>query len=359
MRKASLPSFVGLDYHQDSVQVCVLDSSGNILTNRSISNDAQSIARVCLQHGKPKRMSIEACCGAANLADQLIGQWQLPLQLAHPGYVNRMKQSPDKTDFSDARLLADLARVDYLPRVWLAPEPLRQLRRLVRHRRQLVERRKAIKLRIRGMLRENRLKCPNANAWTKLWYTWLAEHAELGSSDRWIIEDHVEELIGLTGRIAAVEARIRLSVKDDVIVARLQQEAGVGLVTAVTMRAEIGQFDRFRNGKQLSRFCGVTPRNASSGNRQADAGLIRAGNSDLRAVLVELAHRLMRGGKWEAMKVRMLSRGKRKNVIVAAVANRWIRALHPRMVEYQAGLATSDPAPQKGTAPSVPSLTSS
>jgi len=45
----------------------------------------------------------------------------------------------------------------------------------------------------------------------------------------------------------------------------------------VTIRAEIGRFDRFRTGKQMARFCGLSPHNASSGARQADAGLIRAG----------------------------------------------------------------------------------
>jgi hypothetical protein len=57
--------------------------------------------------------------------------------VAHPGYVARMKQSPDKSDFSDARLLADLPPVGYLPKVWLAPECVRELRRLLRYREQL------------------------------------------------------------------------------------------------------------------------------------------------------------------------------------------------------------------------------
>ena len=34
-----LPVFVGLDYHQDSVQVCVLDSGGKVLGNRVCDND--------------------------------------------------------------------------------------------------------------------------------------------------------------------------------------------------------------------------------------------------------------------------------------------------------------------------------
>ncbi|NOZ40217.1 MAG: IS110 family transposase [Planctomycetes bacterium] len=37
---------------------------------------------------------------------------------------------------------------------------------------------------------------------------------------------------------------------DDVIVAKLQTYKSVGLITAVTLRAEIGRFDRCRSGKQ-------------------------------------------------------------------------------------------------------------
>ncbi len=43
-----------------------------------------------------------------------------------------MKQNPDKSDKADAWVLADLIRLGYLPKVWLAPEEIRQLRSLVR-----------------------------------------------------------------------------------------------------------------------------------------------------------------------------------------------------------------------------------
>jgi len=100
------------------------------------------------------------------------------VSLAHPGYVARMKQGPDKTDWGDARLLA------------------------------------------------------------------------------------------------AIEKRLTETTAEDAVVSKLQTYKGVGLITAVTLRAEIGRFDRFRSGKQLARFCGFSPRNASSGERVADAGLV-------------------------------------------------------------------------------------
>ena len=327
---SSVPVFVGIDYHQDSVQVCVLAADGRELANRAVYNDASAVAQLVRRHGQPSRVAIEACCGAADMAEELSTQEGLPVEMAHPGYVSRLKRSPDKTDLGDAQLLADLARVNYLPTVWLAPESTRQLRRLVRHRSQLAKRRRDVKLRIRGLLRENRLRCAGVTAWTKAWFAWLQHEAQLSSSDRWIVEDHLNELATLRERISAVEAQLRAATAEDTIMAQLMALPGVGLVTAVTLRAEIGRFDRFQTGKQLSRFCGVTPRNASSGARQADAGLIKAGNPELRAVLIELAHRLASRirGRWFDLASGMLARGKPRNVVVAAVANRWVRWLH-------------------------------
>ena len=295
-----------------------------------MKNDASELQDRITRHGKPKRIAIEACCGAADLAEELVTKRDFAVELAHPGYVNRMKRSPDKHDLGDAHLLADLTRVNYLPKVWLAPKEIRELRHLVRHRATLVRQRTDTKLRIRGMLRENRLKCPNANAWTKRWYQWLQEEAALSASDRWVLDQLLAQLVFLEGQMGAVLARIELAVTDDPLVAKLMSLSGVGLITAVTIRAEVGRFDRFDTGKQLARFCGVTPRNASSGSRQADAGLIKAGNPELRHALIQLAHRLINRDRvrWGQLAERMLQRGKKKNIVVAAIANRWVRWLH-------------------------------
>jgi transposase len=323
-----------LDYHQDQVQVCVLDEAGKVRCNRSVANAAAVIHGTVARCGGAEvcGVAIEACCGAANLADELTARgWSV--SMAHPGFVARMKQNPDKTDFSDARLLADLVRVGYLPKVWLAPEALRRLRRLVRLRQGWVDQRRNVKLRIRALLRENRIRCPEGKAWTKAWLAWLQAETPLKETDAWILQQYLQELVEFTAKIRQVEALLEHWAAGDAVIRKLREWRGVGLVTAVTMRAEIGRFDRFRSGKQLARFCGVTPRNASSGARQADAGLIRAGNPQLRRVLIELAHRVIRAreGRWPALAHKLLRQGKKKNVVVAAVANRWVRWLHHQM----------------------------
>ena len=328
--------FVGVDYATAFVQVCVLDIRGRQLANGRCSNDWQSIADFVACHGRHVRASIEACNGAADLAEELLSEADWSIDLAHPGYVARMKANPDKTDFSDARMLADLVRVGYLPRVWLAPQSIRELRRLVRYRQDLVKRRTALKLRIRALLRDHRIKPPEGvNPWTRVWWAWVAA-LDLPEHSRWIIDRSIEDLTDVSRRVEAATTHLEKATADDRFVEEMLAMSGIGLVTACAIRAEVGDPARFKTGRQLARFCGLSPQNASSGERQADAGLISACNHGFRAILIEAAHRLKRyDPRWARMASGLRARGKPGSVIAAAVANRWVRWLYHRLIEMR------------------------
>ena len=163
----NLPVFVGIDYHTNTLQVCVMDSQRKILANQSVANSAEAVFRIVATFGSNVHVAIEACNGAADFADELAAKYPWHVELAHPGYVARMKQTPDKSDWTDAKLLADLTRAGYIPRVWLAPKYIRELRDLVRHRHGLVQQRTQVKLRLRALLRQHRITCPYS-PWTIL-----------------------------------------------------------------------------------------------------------------------------------------------------------------------------------------------
>ncbi len=260
---------LGLDYNQASVQVCVMGRRGNVLLNRRCSNDWRAIAKAAESCGRVTRVAIESCTGAANLAEELVHKAGWSVDLAHPGYVHRLKGSPDKTDFSDARMLADLERVGYLPKVWLAPEEVRELRRLVRYRQQLVNDRRNIKLRLSALLRDQRIRNAPGRPWTKPWVHWLRHTEALSEQSGWIVDRLLARMALVIANITEVEERLGGVTKDDPMVQGLCAMKGIGLVTAWTIRSEIGRFDRFQSGKQLSRYCGLSPRNASSGARVA------------------------------------------------------------------------------------------
>jgi transposase len=332
---SNLPLFVGLDYHQDSIQVCVLNQQGDVLLNRSVGNDCDQVARaIDPLGGRVQRVGIEACCGAADLGEELVERLGWNVSLGHPAYVARIKSSPDKSDYSDGRLLADLTRVGYLPRVWLAPAHVRELRQLVNHRQRLVDHARALKLQVGAVLREQRvtIAADRGSRWSKGWTASVRDNDGLSRHARWIVNDLLDDLRYAKGKVAAAEARLREAAEGDLVIVRLMRQPGVGEVTAWVLRACVGDFGRFKTAKQLSRYCGLSPCNASSGNRVADAGLVDACNKLLRATIVQAAHRLIRTtDRWGALAASLRRRGKPSCVIVGAVGNRWVRTLHHAM----------------------------
>lgn len=330
----NVPVFVGLDYHQDSIQVCVLNQQGDVLLNRSAPNNCQELGRIVRPLGVVQRAALEACCGAADLGEELVEQLGWNVSLGHPAYIAKIKSSPDKTDYSDGRLLADLTRVGYLPRVWLAPANLRELRQLVNHRQRLVDRGRAIKLQIGGLLREQRVKISRdcGGRWSKAWTLSLRDNQDFSKHVRWIVNDLLDDLTYTNDKIVKAEKRLREATADDPVIAKLKQQAGIGEVTAWVLRAYIGDFGRFKRAKQLARYCGLSPCNASSGRKMADAGLIDGCNKLVRMTVVQAAHRLIRtSDRWGKLAESMRARGKPECVIVGAVGNRWLRNLHHAM----------------------------
>lgn len=336
---SNVPVFVGLDYHQDSVQVCVMDEHGKVLLNRAAANDWRDLGRLVSPLGVVKRVGIEACCGAADLGEELAGRLGWDVSLGHPAYIAKIRNSPDKSDYCDGRLVADLTRVGYLPGVWLAPANVRELRQLVNHRQRLVDRGRALKLQVGGLLREQRVKIgkDRGSRWGKAWTASVRDNDALSEHARWIVNDLLDDLKYTQGKVDRVDARLREATARDPVVKRLMEQPGIGEVTAWVLRAYVGDFGRFKTAKQLSRYCGMSPCNASSGRRQADAGLIDGCNKLLRRTVVQAAHRLVRTvERWSKLAESMRARGKAACVIAGAVGNRWLRGLHHAMKTTEA-----------------------
>jgi transposase len=83
----------------------------------------------------------------------------------------------------------------------------------------------------------------------------------------------IEELVPAWSMAAAVDA--------------LQAMRGISLLAAVTLVAEVGDFTRFANPRQLMAYLGLVPSEASSGGRTRRGGITKAGNHHARRVLIE------------------------------------------------------------------------
>jgi len=294
------------------------------------------VADYVSKFGAVKGVALEASTGSANFAQSLREMTGWDTKLCHPGYVQRMRHDPDKSDKADSELIADLHRVGYLPEVWLGSEWIRDLRSLVRYRAQRVKAQRDVKLRIRAVLRQHRIVTPHKDLWTQAGLAWLDSVRGLPEHNQWIMQRHLRELRHVMSEICECNKRLKIVAAGDALIQKLTTKRGVGLFTALVLRAEIGTFVRFRTGKELSRFCGVSPRNASSGERQADSGMIKAGNPILKAALIEVSHALRRyDPRWHRFSEDLKARGKLGCVIVAAVANRWLRASFHEFLQFE------------------------
>jgi transposase len=70
----------------------------------------------------------------------------------------------------------------------------------------------------------------------------------------------------------------------------LQAFRGIGLLSAVTIVAEVGDFRRFPTARHLMAYAGIVPSEHSSGPKERRGHITKAGNHLLRHVLIESGH---------------------------------------------------------------------
>jgi len=152
------------------------------------------------------------------------------------------------------------------------------------------------------------------------------------------------------------------------IVEALQALKGIGLVIAVALVSEIGDFMRFANPRQLMAYLGLVPGERSSGRTIRPGAITKSGNIVLRSLLFEAAwcyRNRPKVGQWcftrmpETQQVikdiawkaqlrlhgryrRLIGKGKRSQIAVTAVARElvgfvWAVCQHVQPSEFASG----------------------
>jgi transposase len=118
----------------------------------------------------------------------------------------------------------------------------------------------------------------------------------------------------VTGLLAQLEDQLG----SDPAVALLQTVPGVGFITATTLRAELGEWQRFRHSKQVAAYFGLVPSVRASARTLRSGHLTKLGSGHARRVLVEAAHVAIRFPS--PVRHRYLSLVRRRGKKVALVA---------------------------------------
>ena len=110
--------FVGLDVHQRSSAVCILDKNGKRVKRMQIRGPWSKVIEVLREIRHPFAICYEASCGYGYLYDQL-RRFARRVVVAHPGQLRLIFRSKRKNDRVDAETLAKLLFLDEVPAVYV------------------------------------------------------------------------------------------------------------------------------------------------------------------------------------------------------------------------------------------------
>jgi transposase len=197
--------YVGMDVHRKRSQVTIVDDAGVPQRNRNLANDPAKLIPVlgALPPGTP--VAFEAAYGWGWLVE-LLEELELEPHLVHPSRCKAIASARLKNDKVDAATLAQLLRADLLPEAWIAPQQVRDLRALLRHRASLVRLSTSCKNRIHAVLADRGIP-DHSSLWTGPGRAWLAD-LELPATPRGIIQDCCGLLDALATPIARLEREI-------------------------------------------------------------------------------------------------------------------------------------------------------
>ncbi len=316
----SVPTrFVALDLHKDYIVVGAVDTQQQVvLPPRRIATAAfEAWARTELTAND--HVVLEATTTAWQVHDLL-----LPLvasvTVAHPLMVKLIAAARVKTDRRDTINLAKLLAANLIPVVWVPPIEVRELRGLLAHRRRLVQQRTQLRNRLRSLLHRHHLVPPTGDPFATSQRSWW-EEAPLSAVERLRAHQDLLQLDQLTPLITAVEAELaRLSVVEPwaAQVPYLLQLPGIGLISAMTLLAAIGDIARFPAAKHLVGYSGLGAGVHVSGQTHHGGPITKQGRREIRAVMVEAAWvAVARHPHWQREFQRLAARIGRGKAIVA------------------------------------------
>jgi transposase len=83
----------------------------------------------------------------------------------------------------------------------------------------------------------------------------------------------------------------------DTIIERIDEVSGIGPLSASAFVAAVGTPERFKSGRVLSAWLGMTPKEYSSGNSRKLGKISRAGNVYVRTMLIHCARSALLSAK--------------------------------------------------------------
>jgi transposase len=315
--------YVALDIHKHYCVVAGVDRDGRVLLQPVRVEHADLEGWLKKNLRASDHAVIESTTNAWHVYD-LLEPLAERVVVANPIKVKQIACARVKTDLRDTLILARLLAANLVPVVWVPPLHVRQLRQLLSQRRQLVETHTQIVNRMHSVAHRHHLKHERGKRFNEKNTSWQKD-TRLSKLEQFQLELEMENRAYLEKQISRIGKEVaKMSHQKPWAqsMTYLMQLPGLGVITAMTVLAAIGEIQRFESPQKLASYSGLTPGLEQSGTKNRGKGITKEGRRELRWAMVEAAQMAVKSDPLWTRRFQEMQKRMHRNQAIVAVAHR-------------------------------------
>ncbi len=283
---------VGVDLHKDTLTACVFcGCCGEYSFQKIACKCRKQITSYFAALPRPHTVAIESV-GFYRWLWEMLEPLVERLVLADATQARALAGRRLKTDREDSLNIAELLSAGRLPTSYAPPLEVQILRDITRHRNGFSRQHARILHRVKSIMNANNRPGPARLVSEGLIRYIKAQGGKLPARHVEMLWQCVDQLALTERQMDQAQRTIGELVQRELfreVYAILLSFPGVGLITAATVLAEIGDFRRFEGAKAIGRYAGLNPRVYASGGKQRIGHIAKTGSADLRWILQQAA----------------------------------------------------------------------
>jgi len=283
--------YIALDVHKKYTWARVENEKGDRLYESRLAHAHGTVKNFVSRWNTRSPVAVETVGNWYWVVDEIEAGGGTP-QLVNARLAKLMMGSVNKSDKLDCKGMNRLQRSGTLPTVWVPTSSVRDARELPRTRMVLSRQRTQLKNRVHATL-------------GKYGYTVEGASDAFGKKGRKIVEELLiklpphtqqalclilDELDHVTANLKHIEGQMTALFSPCAQTDWLKSLPGVGDTLAAVIWTEIGSIERFGRSEQLASYCGLVPREHSSGGKIRFGAVRRDVNVYLKWAFVEAAN---------------------------------------------------------------------
>lgn len=320
-------SIVGIDLAKRSFQLHGASPDGSVVFRKKLSRPQL----VTFLSKLPRCIVAMEACATSHHWGREIGILGHDIRLIPPVYVKPFVKR-QKNDANDAEAIAEAASRPTMRYVSVKSVEQQAQGMVFRTRDLFVRQRSQLVNALRGHLAEYGVVVGQGMVQFRRMIANLDQAtAGVPEAVQHLCRMYIGQIALFDERIVALDHEIKSRAKTDETTSRLMTIPGVGPMCATTIQAFAPPMEEFSNGREFAAWCGLVPRQKSTGGRQILGKTSKMGQRDIRRLLITGAMAVIRWairkgpvpGSWLA---KMLAR-KPRMLVATALANKLARTV--------------------------------